>query len=185
MISYQNIVFFSVFDIGNELLCNTCIAPTSLPLPHPTVPISVNCGLHAENRVPLDIVFLIDASDSISDQDFQSLINIAKITYSQFLISMDYTHVAMVIYGSAPKVLFNLGDLPDARSMDSALSNSMKVGGFPKIGSALKTVSDSVFLAKSRHGVPKKLIHMMCGKTIDDVVLPSKQLHDMGKFTNN
>jgi len=176
--------FFSVFDIGNGLLCNTCTTPTPFILPPPTLPPRVDCGHHAESRIPLDIVFIIDSSDSISDQDFQTLIDIAKITYSQFPISMDDTHIAVVIYGSATKVLFNLGDLPDAKSMDSALGSLTKVGGVPKIGLALKTVGDSVFMTKSRHGVPKRLIVMMCGNTIDDVVLPSKHLHDMGELTD-
>lgn len=171
---------FSVFDIGDDLLCNFCVAPTPLPLPPPTLPYKVDCGLHAESRIPMDIVFLIDSSDTINDQDFQSLIGITKITYSQFPVSMDGTHISVVIYGAITKIVFNLGDVTNINTMDNTLSHLTRTGGVPKIGTALQTVKDFVFQAKSRQGVPKRLILMMCGKTVDDVVMPSKQLHDLG-----
>ncbi|KAK3703096.1 hypothetical protein QZH41_003017 [Actinostola sp. cb2023] len=174
---------FKVFDIGNDLLCSPktpCVEPTAPPILPPTLPYTVDCGLHAELRVPIYIVFLIDASDAINDQDFRSLIEITKITYSQFPIFVDGVHVAVVIYGAVTKIVFNLDQLHDVSSMNKALGHVVRVGGVSKVGLALQTIKDSVFEAKSRQGVPKRLIHMMCGKTIDDVVGAAKRLHDVG-----
>jgi len=93
---------------------------------------------------------------------------------------VDGVHVAVVIYGAVTKIVFNLDQLHDVSSMNKALGHVVRVGGVAKVGLALQTIKDSVFEAKSRQGVPKRLIHMMCGKTIDDVVGAAKRLHDVG-----
>lgn len=146
----------------------------------PTLPYKVDCHLDAKDRSPIDIVFLIDGSEIISEIDFRSLIEIAKITFNQFPISQEGVHVALVIYGSITKIVFNLDQLYDFKSIETAVRDLKPIGGAPAVGLALQTVKDSVFAAKSRVDVPKRLVHMMCGKTIDDVVRPARELHAMG-----
>jgi hypothetical protein len=156
--------------------------PTS-PLPPllpPTLPYKVDCHLDANRREPIDIVFLIDGSDAVSDMDFRSLIEITKITFNQFPISKEGVHVAVVIYGLITKIVFNLDQFYDLKSIETAFRPLKPVGGAPAVGTALQTVTDAVFGAKSRASVSKRLIHMMCGKTIDDVVRPAEELHKMG-----
>lgn len=148
------------------------------PLPPPLPPRYVDCGLNTGNRLPLDIVFLIDGSALVDEQSFRTSIEIIKIVYKQFAISVDKTHIAVAVYGEITKIIFNLDEIYDVNNMDTVLTNLPLVGGVPNVGNALTTVLDAIFMPKSRPRVEKRLIFLMCGKTVDDIVVPAKKLHE-------
>ncbi|XP_048577763.1 uncharacterized protein LOC125559841 [Nematostella vectensis] len=111
----------------------------------------------------------------MTNMDFRDLLDVVKTTYYQFQIAEGMTRVAVAVFGASTKVIFGFDEFSQVKGMDNALSGVTRPGGDAMVGSALRDAKKQIF-NKARDGVPKRLIHMLCGRTKDDVIKPAAEL---------
>ena len=117
----------------------------------------------------------------MSNAGFQASKEFIKALYSNFPIGEDSTHVALVVYGKDPHVVFNLIGNTDKESVDKKLlstANPSSDANF--MGRGLKTVKENVYEVSARPGGHQVLVVLVAGKSLDDVKTPSRLLRDEG-----
>lgn len=129
----------------------------------------------------LDLAFLIDGSATLSNAGFQASKVFIKALYSNFPIGEDSTHVALVVYGKDPHVVFNLIGNTDKESVDKKLLSTANPSSDTNfMGRGLKTVKEKVYEVSARPGGHQVLVVLVAGKSLDDVKAPSRLLRDEG-----
>ena len=115
-------------------------------------------------------------------QGFDNAKALVKKIYSNFQISKDETHVAVMVYGDArPELVFDFITHTDKPSMDSDLSRTQ----FPSdtssfLGGALKIAKSKVFDSTSRPGAQKVLVILAAAASADSVAAPARAFRDRG-----
>ncbi|PFX28712.1 Collagen alpha-3(VI) chain [Stylophora pistillata] len=130
---------------------------------------------------PVDLVFLVEGSDIVNETLFKVMLDIVKDVYIRFPVSLNETHVAVVVYGSNTQIVFNLKDYFNASAMNKVLVSVPNPHGAALAGKALTAVKNRVFDTAGRtneSGVSRVLLHITCGKSADDVVGPAKVLKE-------
>ena len=128
-------------------------------------------------------MFVVDGSGSIENQEkgnFQRAKDFIIEIVKSFNIEKEATQVALVLYNSNPKVVFefkyNLDDIEEEiQEMDYP-------GGYTNTGKALDKVRNDVFknLNKDRVDLPKVVVVVTDGRSQDNVSVPAQQLRDDG-----
>ena len=119
----------------------------------------------------------MDGCDAINANDFRNALEIAKNVYHAFPVSEEGTHVGLAVYGSKTEILMGFKKYFDVRSVDETLASVKKPGGSCLAGKSLVAVKANIFDESARSvGTPKVLLHVMCGKSVDDVAAPANAL---------
>lgn len=132
---------------------------------------------------PVDLVFLVEGSDMVNNTLFRVMLDIVKDIYSRFPVSLAGTHVALVVYGTNTQIEFNLKDHYNISKINEAMALVLKPTGVPLAGKALKAVKNDIYDTAGRtvaSGVSRVLLHIMCSKSLDDVIQPSRVLKEAG-----
>ena len=132
---------------------------------------------------PVDLVFLVDGSDAVNETLFRMMLDIVKDVCNRFPVSLQDTHVALVVYGINTQIEFNLRDHYNTSRINEALKSVLKPTGVTLAGKALSAVKNNVFDPAGRtteSGVTRVLLHIMCSKSLDDVVAPARVLKESG-----
>ena len=132
---------------------------------------------------PVDLVFLVEGSDAVNETLFKIMLDIVKDVCNRFPVSLQETHVALVVYGTNTQTEFNLRDHYNTSKINEALTSARKPTGVTLAGKALSAVKNDVFDTAGRtveSGVSRVLLHIMCSKSLDDVIKPAKVLKESG-----
>lgn len=132
---------------------------------------------------PVDLVFLVEGSDRVNDTLFRTMLDIVKDINSRFPVSQPGTHVALAVYGTNVQIEFNLKDHYDSSKINEAMASVLKPTGYPLAGKALTAVKNNVYDTAGRtndSGVQRVLLHIMCSKSLDDVIQPASDLKEAG-----
>ena len=124
----------------------------------------------------IDIAFVLDGSDSLTREEFESIKKLVSNTLDRYTISPDKTQVAMIEYSDKPTIMFYLNDYKDRNTLQDAIDNIQPSRGkYTATDDALKLAADQVFSPErgSRPGVPKVLILVT-----DDKSTGSKSLRE-------
>lgn len=111
------------------------------------------------------------------------MLDIVKDIYNRFPVSLLGTHMALVVYGTNTQIEFNLKDHYNTSKLNEALALVQKPTGVPLAGKALKAVKNNIYDTAGRtveSGVSRVLLHIMCGKSLDDVIQPARVLKEAG-----
>ncbi|XP_005994616.1 collagen alpha-1(XIV) chain isoform X2 [Latimeria chalumnae] len=147
--------------------------PTTTPLP--TIPPAKEVCKAAR----ADLVFLVDGSWSIGDDNFHKIIRFLYSTMGALdKIGPDGTQVAIAQYSDDPRTEFNLNIYKDKESLLDAIQHIGYKGGNTKTGKAIKYIRESLFRADAgmRKGIPKVLVVVTDGRSQDDVNKVSRDL---------
>lgn len=128
---------------------------------------------------PVDLAFLVEGSDMVNETLFRTMLDIVKDIYSRFPVSLNGTHVAVVVYGVDTRVVFNLKDYYNTSEMNKVLASVQKPSGVPLAGKALVAVKNNIFDTAGRNnesGVSRVLLYITCSKSLDDVIEPARVL---------
>ena len=117
----------------------------------------------------IDLVILIDGSGNTKSEDFNQIKEIAKSIYYNFYVSLNGTHVAVVVHAEVAQIIFNLNKHYDHQGMDSDINTASYLAGTSMMGSALREVKTNIFDIYSRPNVPKVLITIMTGVPVDEI----------------
>ncbi|XP_060742438.1 collagen alpha-1(XIV) chain-like isoform X2 [Tachysurus vachellii] len=140
--------------------------PTTTPLP--TIPVAKEVCKAAK----ADLVFLVDGSWSIGDDNFLKIIRFLYSTAGALdEIGPGGTQVAIAQFSDDARTEFKLNSYENKESLLDAIQRISYKGGNTKTGRAMQHVKDAVFTRAggTRRGVPKVLVVLTDGRSQDDV----------------
>uniref|UniRef100_A0AAR2IQJ1 Collagen, type XIV, alpha 1b n=1 Tax=Pygocentrus nattereri TaxID=42514 RepID=A0AAR2IQJ1_PYGNA len=159
----------AVTTIQKTCYCLTVFAPSS--------PLSVCRAAKA------DLVFLVDGSWSIGDDNFVKIIRFLYSTAGALdEIGPGGTQVAIAQFSDDARTEFKLNSYDNKESLLDAIQRISYKGGNTKTGRAMQHVKDSIFTVAggSRRGVPKVLVVLTDGRSQDDVNKISQEIQMEG-----
>lgn len=156
-------------------------APTKPPstTPLPTIPPAKEVCKAAK----ADLVFLVDGSWSIGDDNFLKIIRFLYSTSGALdQIGPDGTQVAIVQFSDDARTEFKLNSYSDKERLLDAINKITYKGGNTKTGRAIQHVKENIFTAEGgvRRGIPKVLVVLTDGRSQDDVNKVSKEMQMEG-----
>jgi len=136
-----------------------------------TLPICRQCS-----HLKSDLVFIIDGSWSVGDENFRKAKDFMKALVLPFEIGWDYTRVAVLQYSDDPRIEFYLKDYQDKTTLLNAIDSIPYKGGNTRTGDAIRYMMDRIFSveAGSRPFVKKHMVLLTDGRSQDDVGNPAK-----------
>ncbi|XP_068094064.1 collagen alpha-1(XIV) chain isoform X2 [Hyperolius riggenbachi] len=151
-------------------------APTRPPTPPPTIPPAREVCKSAR----ADLVFLVDGSWSIGDENFHKVTRFLYSTAGAFdEISPEGTQVGVAQYSDDARTEFKLNSHKSKESLLAAIQAIQYKGGNTKTGRAIKHVREDIFNAESgmRKGVPRVLVVITDGRSQDETMTFAKAMH--------
>ncbi|KAF0024141.1 hypothetical protein F2P81_022943 [Scophthalmus maximus] len=130
-----------------------------------------------------DLVFLVDGSWSIGDENFLKIVRFLHSTTGALdRIGPDGTQVAMVQFSDDARTEFKLNSYGDKERLLDAINKISYKGGNTKTGGAIKHVKEKIFTAEGgvRRGIPNVLVVLTDGRSQDDVNKVSKEMQMEG-----
>ncbi|XP_075438441.1 collagen alpha-1(XIV) chain isoform X2 [Ascaphus truei] len=166
---------------GVSIVENTLPVPTvaaTLPPttpPPPTIPPAREVCKAAR----ADLVFLVDGSWSIGDDNFNKVISFLYSTAGALdQIGPDGTQVGIAQFSDDARTEFRLSSYTDKESLLGAIKKIAYKGGNTKTGRAIKHVRDDLFTIEAgmRKGVPRVLVVITDGRSQDEVNKIAKEM---------
>ncbi|XP_064187346.1 collagen alpha-1(XII) chain-like isoform X2 [Anguilla rostrata] len=155
--------------------------PTEPPTPPP--PATIPPAWQVCRGAKADLVFLIDGSWSIGDDNFNKVVQFVFSTVGALdVVSPTGMQVSFVQFSDDAKTEFKLNTYQEKGMVLAALQLIRFRGGNTKTGGALKHVYDKVFTSDSgmRRNVPKVLVVVTDGRSQDEVKKNAAQLQQSG-----
>ncbi|KAJ8392978.1 hypothetical protein AAFF_G00068820 [Aldrovandia affinis] len=157
-------------SITERTLVKTTEAPTEPPTPPP--PPTIPSAWEVCKGAKADLVFLIDGSWSIGDDNFNKVLQFVFNTIGAFdEVSPTGMQVSFVQFSDDAKTEFKLNTYQEKGRTLAALQLVRYRGGNTKTGVALKHVNDKVLTSDAgmRRNVPKVLVVVTDGRSQDEV----------------
>ncbi|XP_041812046.1 collagen alpha-1(XIV) chain isoform X3 [Chelmon rostratus] len=151
--------------------------PTTTPLP--TIPPAKEVCKAAK----ADLVFLVDGSWSIGDDNFLKIIRFLYSTTGALdQIGPGGTQVAIAQFSDDARTEFKLNSYSDKERLLDAINKISYKGGNTKTGRAIQHVKENIFTAEGgvRRGIPNVLVVLTDGRSQDDVNKVSKEMQMEG-----
>ncbi|XP_041104554.1 collagen alpha-1(XIV) chain-like isoform X4 [Polyodon spathula] len=158
--------------------------PTEPPLPPTTTPIpTIPVAREVCKAAKADLVFLVDGSWSIGDDNFLKILRFLYSTSGALdKIGPDGTQVAIAQYSDDPRTEFKLNSYSNKETLLDAIQRISYKGGNTKTGKAIKHVKEQIFTVEGglRRGVPNVLVVLTDGRSQDDVNKVTKNMQMEG-----
>ncbi|GFO23771.1 collagen alpha-4(vi) chain [Plakobranchus ocellatus] len=121
-----------------------------VPLSSASLPAPSSCLQKA------DLVFVVDSSSSVGQNDFHHLEDFLKDAIVQLPVQRDNVRVGVVQYGNHPSLEFSLDVYSERLSMMKAVDGINFMGGGTNTGHAIQYTTDTLFSTSqgARNGVP-------------------------------
>ncbi|XP_027142362.1 collagen alpha-1(XIV) chain isoform X4 [Larimichthys crocea] len=151
--------------------------PTTTPLP--TIPAAKEVCKAAK----ADLVFLVDGSWSIGDDNFLKIIRFLYSTTGALdRIGPDGTQVAIAQFSDDARTEFKLNSYSNKERLLDAINRISYKGGNTKTGRAIQHVKENIFTKEGgvRRGIPNVLVVLTDGRSQDDVNKVSKEMQMEG-----
>ncbi|XP_054427208.1 collagen alpha-3(VI) chain [Pteronotus mesoamericanus] len=132
-----------------------------------------------------DIVFLVDGSSALPQTNFNAIREFIIKVIQRLEVGPDLVQVSVAQYADTVKPEFYFSTYPSKKEAVQAVRKMKPLGGSVLYtGSALDFVRNSLFTEAAGHraaeGVPKLLVLMTGGKSLDDVRQPAQELKSSG-----
>ncbi|XP_040199257.1 collagen alpha-1(VII) chain-like isoform X5 [Rana temporaria] len=132
-----------------------------------------------------DIVFLIDESWTVGQENFQIIKDFIRSMITSFqnteVLGREGIRFGVAVYGDSTRVSIELSDYETMQDVLLALQNIVYNGGNTKTGEALDYLANKVFNPSiSREDVPKIVVLLTDGKSGDAVEEKAQGLQDRG-----
>lgn len=128
-----------------------------------------------------DVVFLLDRSGSITDQNYKAMLNFTADIVNSLDVSKDFIHIGVAQFSDDPHDEFYLTDFTDKKEMIAHIEKMEYTGGNTYIGKALNHIKGYFDASRgSRAFVPKNLVLVTDGNSHDDVEDAADDLRDLG-----
>uniref|UniRef100_H2LIJ9 Collagen alpha-1(XIV) chain n=1 Tax=Oryzias latipes TaxID=8090 RepID=H2LIJ9_ORYLA len=182
---YQISIYTQVQDMEGPPVSITEMTCRHHPTEPPTTeqPPTIPPAKEVCKEAKADLVFLVDGSWSIGDDNFMKITHFLYSTMGSLdLIGPDGTQVAIAQFSDDARTEFQLSSHGDKEALLEAIHKIKYKGGNTKTGRAIKHVKESIFIpeAGGRRGVPKVLVVLTDGRSQDDVNKVSKEMQMEG-----
>ncbi|CAL8395349.1 unnamed protein product [Arctogadus glacialis] len=129
-----------------------------------------------------DVVFVVDGSGSVGQENFKHLRSVMATVAGAFEIGADKTRVAVVQYGDAVGPRFSLRQHLSRGELVRAINAMPFKGGEAMTGAALDYVLEHSFseAGGARPGFPKVAVVIGASKSRDSVEVPARRLRGAG-----
>nr|XP_039273967.1 integrin alpha-X-like [Styela clava] len=130
----------------------------------------------------MDLIFVIDGSDSVNVFDFKKLMRWLNNVVSALPIAKHLTQVAVVQYSSNPKTEFYLNQYYKLDDLKKAISKIKYMRGGTATGRAIKFVNEEMFqcVRGMRPDAKHVAVIITDGESQDDVVGPAEKAKAKG-----
>uniref|UniRef100_A0A8D0ZGW8 Collagen alpha-3(VI) chain n=1 Tax=Sus scrofa TaxID=9823 RepID=A0A8D0ZGW8_PIG len=168
--------FRSFGDLQDQLLPYIVgIAHRHIVLQPPTIVTQV---IEVNKR---DIVFLVDGSSALGPANFQAIRDFIAKVIQRLDIGQDLIQVAVAQYADTVRPEFYFNTHPNKREVMAAVRRMKPLDGAALYtGSALEFVRNNMFTSEAGYraaeGVPRLLVLITGGKSLDDVSQPAQEL---------
>uniref|UniRef100_A0A671DWB9 Collagen type VI alpha 3 chain n=1 Tax=Rhinolophus ferrumequinum TaxID=59479 RepID=A0A671DWB9_RHIFE len=132
-----------------------------------------------------DIVFLVDGSSALGAPTFAAIRDFIAKVIQKLEIGQDLIQVSVAQYADTVRPEFNFNSYPSKKEVISAVRKMKAMGGSALYtGSALDYVQNNLFTSaagyRAAEGVPKLLVLITGGKSLDDISQPAQELKKSG-----
>ncbi|ELW63563.1 Collagen alpha-3(VI) chain [Tupaia chinensis] len=172
--------FRSFGDLQDQLLPYIVgVAQRHIVLQPPTIVTQV---IEVNKR---DIVFLLDGTSALGLANFNAIRDFIAKVIQRLEIGQDLVQVAVAQYADTVKPEFYFNSYPSKREVITAVRRMKPLDG-PVLytGSALDFVRNSLFTSgagyRATEGVPKLLVLITGGKSLDEIGQPAQELKKSG-----
>ncbi|KAF6361290.1 collagen type VI alpha 3 chain [Rhinolophus ferrumequinum] len=172
--------FHSFGDLQEQLLSYIVgVAQRRIVLQPPTIVTQV---IEVNKR---DIVFLVDGSSALGAPTFAAIRDFIAKVIQKLEIGQDLIQVSVAQYADTVRPEFNFNSYPSKKEVISAVRKMKAMGGSALYtGSALDYVQNNLFTSaagyRAAEGVPKLLVLITGGKSLDDISQPAQELKKSG-----
>ncbi|XP_068129719.1 collagen alpha-1(VII) chain-like [Hyperolius riggenbachi] len=140
---------------------------------------------HCRSAETADILFLIDESWSVGEENFHIIKDFIRSMITSFqhteALGKEGIRFGVAVYGDNTRMSIELSDYESTQEVLLALQNIAYKGGNTKTGEALGYLSEKVFNPSiSREDVPKIVLLLTDGKSGDAVEEKAQRLQDRG-----
>ena len=114
-----------------------------------------------------DVVFVIDASGSIRQSRFQTVLEYVTTVVEQLEVAQDRTRVGVVVYSDDAEVKFQLNTYPSKQDVLSAIRSQRWIQGRTNTAAALNIMTQTMFTPANgdRYDVPNYAIVVTDGES--------------------
>ncbi|XP_061597427.1 LOW QUALITY PROTEIN: collagen alpha-1(XIV) chain-like [Cololabis saira] len=163
----------------------TLPVPTPAPTKPPTTtpPATIPPAKEVCKAARADLVFLVDGSWSIGDENFLKIIRFLYSTVGALdRIGPDGTQVAIAQFSDDARTEFKLNSYSNKERLLDAINGISYKGGNTKTGRAIQHVKENIFTKEGgmRRGIPNVLVVLTDGRSQDDVNKVSKEMQMEG-----
>uniref|UniRef100_A0A8C3XMA4 VWFA domain-containing protein n=1 Tax=Chelydra serpentina TaxID=8475 RepID=A0A8C3XMA4_CHESE len=162
---------------GGRGLAPTCYLPPSPRTPAPSNPFCREASV-------ADIVFLVDGSWSIGNENFRRIQDFLYIMVSGFDVGEDKIRIGLIQYSDAPHTEFFLSTYNDKEAILKKIQTLRYKGGGTKTGESLRFMLENHFKetvgSRREEGVPQIAVVITDGKAQDNIQEPAKEVKDAG-----
>lgn len=139
------------------------------------------CSHKACENMKIDLMFLMDSSGSIGEENFSKMKIFMKNLINRIEIGPDKTQIGVVQFSDDSKEEFQLGTYLTRQEIDDAIDRIDAIGRGTNTGHALTSLLPYFTPARgARVGVRQFLIVITDGEAQDSVVEPAQVLRDSG-----
>uniref|UniRef100_A0A3B3U593 VWFA domain-containing protein n=1 Tax=Poecilia latipinna TaxID=48699 RepID=A0A3B3U593_9TELE len=142
--------------------------------------------IKCQNATLGDIVFLVDSSGSIGEENIRIIRTFLRNVIQNLDIGPDKVQVGLAVYGDRPKKEFLLKDHMDRTAVLDAVEQIAFLRGGTNTGKAMDFIREEYFTAeagsRARQHVPQIAVLLTDGNSNDDVSKPAKRLRDLNVF---
>ncbi|KAK7505812.1 hypothetical protein BaRGS_00003083 [Batillaria attramentaria] len=112
----------------------------------------MSCFLAAACSANSDVVFLLDSSDAVGQDDYQRELDFVKDTVNRLDVGPNRVQVGLATFGSQAQSVFNLNQHQTDQEVIQALSSAPMVGGTSNMQEALRFTTDNMFTPQAGVG---------------------------------
>lgn len=127
---------------------------------------------------------MIDGSSAVlNEQNFRQMLGFVSNVAHSFSIGHHMTRVGVVVFSLEAFVIFNFHTYFDIQNIDQALSTVQYPGTDGPgtyIGRGLYVAKRYLFGGSGRAHVPRAIVLLVAGRSIDDVITPSMSIRSNG-----
>ena len=104
---------------------------------------------------PLDLVFLVDDSSSIRQDDWPLVQTFLQSAARTFTVSREATRIGIIRYASNAEVMYRFTSSQNTFSIEGAIRNIRHEGGSTNLAAALVLAYRDMFVQQQRVGAAK------------------------------
>jgi len=113
------------------------------------------CHCAVECNESLDLVFLVDDSTSIKEQEWPAVQRFLTSVAQRFNVGRTTTRVGIVRYSTTASIIYRLSSFQSSSAISGAIFRMRHLGGSTNLALAMRMAFQNVFVPASRPGSAK------------------------------